>query len=97
MTLHEAIVKILHEYGSPKSTQEIADILNENKWYEMRDGSAITAFQIQGRTKNYPALFDRQGSMVYLKGQATSFGSSSATPSKGSSQKLVLRRNRKWH
>ncbi len=68
MYLHEAIVKLLIESGCAMSTQEIADALNQNKWYEKKDKSTITDYQIHGRTKNYTALFDRQGAMVNLKG-----------------------------
>jgi len=67
MTLHEAIIKVLQEYGSPKTTSEIADILNVNKWYEKKDKSLILPFQIHGRTKKYPQFFERDGSSVFLK------------------------------
>ena len=67
MTLHEAIIKVLQQKGKTMSTQEIADVLNQNKWYTKGDGSAIAAFQIHGRTRKYPHLFNRAGSMVSLK------------------------------
>ncbi len=67
MTLHEAIIKVLQQNGKTMSTQEIADTLNQNKWYTKGDGSAIAAFQIHGRTRKYPHLFNRAGSMVSLK------------------------------
>jgi len=54
------------------STREIADALNRNKWYEKKDRSAITDFQIHGRTRNYPQFFDRNGSMVFLRGMPVS-------------------------
>lgn len=54
------------------STHEIADALNRNKWYEKKDRSAITDFQIHGRTRNYPQFFDRNGSMVSLRGMPVS-------------------------
>lgn len=69
MTLHEAIVKVLMEAKRSMTTSEIATRLNKTKWYSKRDNSAITAFQIHGRTKNYPHLFNRNGSTVSLKGQ----------------------------
>jgi hypothetical protein len=48
-------------------TQEIADFVNERGRYRKRDGSAVTAFQIHGRTRNYGHLFERQGSQVRLR------------------------------
>lgn len=34
MTLHKAIEKLLKETGRPMTTQQIADELNKNGWYE---------------------------------------------------------------
>ena len=48
------------------STKEIAEKLNILNWYRKNDGTAITDFQIHGRTKNYPHLFLRNGSIVSL-------------------------------
>lgn len=67
MTLHEAIIKVLQQHGKSMSTQEIADALNKYKWYTKGDGSSISAFQIHGRTRKYPHLFNRNGSIVSLK------------------------------
>ena len=67
MTLHVAIEKLLNEKGTSLSTNEIATELNKNKWYKKKDGSEISAFQIHGRTRNYPNIFDRQGSLVTFK------------------------------
>ncbi len=69
MTLHNAIVQLLRQQGRPMTTTEIADALNRNKWYTKKDGSAITPFQINGRTKNYTQLFQRNGTTVSLIGQ----------------------------
>lgn len=66
MTLHETIVKLLQMKGHPMSTREIAAELNKLGWYSKKDGSAITDFQTHGRTKNYPHLFSRNGTMVSL-------------------------------
>lgn len=49
------------------TTTEIARELNKNGWYQKKDKSEIIPYQIHGRTKNYPELFDREGSMVSLK------------------------------
>lgn len=67
MTLHVAIEKLLKEKGTSMSTNEIASELNKNKWYQKKDGSEISAFQIHGRTRKYPNIFDREGSLVTLK------------------------------
>lgn len=53
------------------TTQQIASDLNKSKWYQKKDGSTITAYQIHGRTKNYANIFDRDGSTVSLIGQTT--------------------------
>lgn len=70
MTLHAAIQKLLQQMRRPMTTQEIADNLNRNKWYQKKDGSSITDFQIHGRTRKYPQLFNRNGSTVSLIGQS---------------------------
>tara|TARA_R100000935_G_C2768854_1_gene136805 strand:+ start:67 stop:753 length:687 start_codon:yes stop_codon:yes gene_type:complete len=67
MTLHVAIEKLLKEKGTSMSTNEIASELNKNKWYQKKNGSEINAFQIHGRTRKYPNIFDREGSLVTLK------------------------------
>lgn len=66
MTLHNAIFQILREKNSQMKTQEIADEINRRQLYVKRDGSPVTAFQIHGRTRNYPHLFSRDGSLVGL-------------------------------
>jgi hypothetical protein len=83
MTLHEAIIQVLKTAGRPMSTTEIADKLNHNGLYRKRDGSAISAFQIHGRTSNYSHLFDRDGSMVSLKDQK-------GTPQKNTSVQIKM-------
>ena len=73
MKLHEAIIKLLKQSGRPMTTHEIADKLNENKWYRKKDRSRITADQIRGRTNqsgNYSHLFNRDGALVILVGQS---------------------------
>ncbi len=70
MTLHEAIEKLLRQNNRTMTTQEIADELNKNGWYQKKDGSEIQAFQVYGRTRNYPSIFDRDGSTIFLVGEA---------------------------
>jgi len=66
MTLYEAIENLLQQKGRAMTTIEIANELNSNKWYRKKDGSEISAFQIHGRTRNYPKIFVRAGSIVSL-------------------------------
>ncbi len=70
MTLHEAIEKLLRQRKRHMTTQQIADELNKNGWYQKKDGSVIQAFQIHGRTRNHKNIFDRNGSSVSLTGQS---------------------------
>jgi hypothetical protein len=79
MTLHEAIEKLLRQTGRPMTTQEIADGLNENGWYQKKDNSLIQAFQIHGRTRNYANIFDRARSTVSLIGQSVTKGKATKT------------------
>jgi hypothetical protein len=66
--LHEEIDAILRKHGGGwMTTQGIADAVNRRGRYTKRDGSAVTPYQVHGRTKNYPHLFDRDGSRVRLK------------------------------
>jgi len=66
MKLHDAIVQTLIAENRAMSTKEIAEKLNITKLYTKKDNSEITGFQIHGRTKNYPNLFNRDGSIVSL-------------------------------
>ena len=87
MKLHEAIEKLLRKVGKPMTTKEIATQLNKNGWYQKKDGSAITAFQIHGRTKKYDHLFNRNVSTVSLIGQT------SAPPIQGNIQGISTNKN----
>ena len=68
VTLHEEIAAILEKHGNRwMTTSEIAAEVQDRQAYVKRDGTSdVTAFQIHGRTKNYPHLFDRDGSKVRL-------------------------------
>lgn len=66
VTLHQEIADILRQQGW-MTTKEIADAVNRRGRYVKRDGSAMTAFQVHGRTRNYPHLFERDGSRVRLR------------------------------
>lgn len=67
-TLHDEIAAILaasDEEWVP--TSSIASRVNARGRYETGDGSAVTPYQIHGRTKNYPKLFERDGSRIRLR------------------------------
>jgi hypothetical protein len=49
------------------TTAELADAVNERGIHSKRDKTLVTSFQIHGRTRNYPRLFDRDGQMVRLR------------------------------
>ena len=65
--LHDEIAAILKENGNAwMTTREIAGQVNGRNRYRKRDGSQVTDFQIHGRTRNYPEMFERDGSKVRL-------------------------------
>lgn len=67
ITLHDEIREILLKKGKPMTTSEIAVEVNKRGIYKKKDGSEISAFQIHGRTKNYPLIFTRDSTVVSLK------------------------------
>jgi hypothetical protein len=67
VTLHEELVAILRERGTAMSTKELAAEVNRRGRYRKRDGTPITDYQVHGRTKNYPKLFERDGTTVRLR------------------------------
>jgi hypothetical protein len=68
VTLHDEIARILRELANPwTTTEELAHAVNAAGNYKKKDGTLVTAFQIHGRTRNYPQLFERDGSRVRLR------------------------------
>jgi hypothetical protein len=69
VTLHEEIEAILRENGGDwMTTRQIAEAVARRGRYIKKDGTSdVSAFQVHGRTKNYPQLFERDGSKVRLK------------------------------
>jgi hypothetical protein len=66
--LHHEIARILRERGNRwMTTEELARAVNDAANYQKKDGTPVTAFQIHGRTRNYPQVFDRDGSRVRLR------------------------------
>lgn len=66
MTLHEAIEHVLQMNGSPMSTSEIAETINNKKLYIRKDNVPIQATQIAARIGNYQNLFNRSNGKVSL-------------------------------
>ena len=67
MTLHEAITKVINESTKvTMSASEIADVVNQKKYYIKKDESLIAASQISARVKNYKELFKKVGSQISL-------------------------------
>jgi HB1, ASXL, restriction endonuclease HTH domain len=68
LTLHEAIALVLRENGNGWMTvRELAEQVNRRQLYRKRDGSTVEANQIHARTKNYAALFEKDGPRVRLR------------------------------
>lgn len=69
MTLHEAIEKLLRQTGRPMTAREIADGLNNNKWYVKGDRTQIKTSQITARVDDHHELFeiDRSTSPLTIK------------------------------
>ena len=57
MTLHEAIEVVLIERHEGLTYDEIANIINEKKLYQKKDGSPVLGNQIKIRVYNYQHLF----------------------------------------
>ena len=90
MTLHDAVKAILEKAGRPMTTSEIASELNRTKLYKKRDNSEITTFQIHGRTRNYPQIFNQQGAMVSLRTSQENPAKQKSVPSKQDKPKKTV-------
>lgn len=72
ITLHEEVAAILSESAREwMTTAEIAGEVNRRGRYHKRNGSLVSPYQIHGRTRNYSALFERDGSRVRLRRRST--------------------------
>src|SRR5207249_200970 len=68
LTLHEALQVVLEEQGNRWMTvRELADEVNARHLYVKRDGSPVDPSQIHARTKNYTAIFEKDGPQVRLR------------------------------
>lgn len=66
MTLHSAIAEVLSAAGRPLSPREIADEVNRRGLYRRSDGKPLPPSQISARVRNYPGLFVRTTSGVWI-------------------------------
>lgn len=64
MTLHEAIEKVLRDFGHPMMLKEIASMINVNNYYERNDKRPLESSQIYARVKKYPSLFESINGLV---------------------------------
>ena len=65
ITLHAEIQDILIVNDNDwMTTREIAEQVNRRGLYRKKDRNKVTDYQIHGRTKNYPDLFEREGYRV---------------------------------
>lgn len=69
MTLHDAILEVLHNHGKPMSSSEIAEVINQNKLYIRKDGKPLKGGQITARTSNHPELFTREDGLIQITPQ----------------------------
>ena len=68
LTLHEALAHVLRERGNAwTSARELADQVNARGLYVKRDGRAVEVNQVHARIKNYPHLFEKDGSQIRLR------------------------------
>lgn len=66
--LHHELAAVLRTRGNVwTTTRELAEAVNARGRYRKGDGTAVTAFQVHGRTKNYTRIFERVGSRVRLR------------------------------
>jgi len=68
--LHEELVAILTEAGNRwMTTDELAREVQRRGRHRKQDGtSAVSDYQVHGRTKNYETVFERDGTRVRLRG-----------------------------
>lgn len=68
LTLHDALALVLRDGGNAWMTaRQLADEVNRRGLYRKRDGSRLEVNQVQARTNNYAALFEREGVNIRLR------------------------------
>lgn len=71
MTLHEAILAVLHHAGRPLTSVEIATAVNAAQLYTRSDSHPVPASQISARVAKYPQLFMRSANSIRAMGGAS--------------------------
>lgn len=67
MTLHEAMITVLQERGTPLSAPELADEIERRGLYHRRDGRPAGGGQVHNRVNQYPNLFVRDSGLIALR------------------------------
>ena len=57
MTLHDAIIKVLNDFGRPMTGKEIVGVINKDKLYLRKDKNPVPSSQIYARVNKYPHIF----------------------------------------
>ena len=65
ITLHEAIKRVINEYGST-TVEEITERVNEYGLYRRKDKKSVPKNQVSARIRKYPHLFLIEDGKVYL-------------------------------
>ena len=65
MTLHEAIKRVINEYGST-TVEEITLRVNEYGLFERKDKKPVPKNQVSARIRKYPNMFIIENGNVYL-------------------------------
>jgi len=65
ITLHEAIKRVINEYG-PAAVRDITIKINEQGLYKRKDGKLVSPNQVSARIRKYPHLFIRENGEASL-------------------------------
>jgi hypothetical protein len=68
MTLHEAILQVLHDHKRGMNALDLAEEINRRQLYSRRDGNPLEPGQVSARINRYPSLFNRDGD-IYTPAQ----------------------------
>jgi hypothetical protein len=66
MYLHDAMILVLKENGSPMHPEDIAAAVNRRTLYIKRDRSPVDKNQISARTSNNQQIFTREDGLIGL-------------------------------
>lgn len=60
MKIEEAITYAIVSDGHGKTTDQIAYLINRNRWHERKDGQPITSAQVYAVICRYPSIFTKE-------------------------------------